>query len=128
MSSAVGSARGSPSPMTNILEVFDPALGTWSTRAPMPTVRGGINGIAVNNRFFVFGGEGPNGVFDEMEMYVASQNRWYELEPLPVPVHGVTGSAYVNGLIHLPGGGTSTGGSSGSTNHQVFWVGGLASD
>jgi len=28
----------------------------------------------------------------------------------------------VNGWIHLPGGGTSTGGSSGATQHQVFWV------
>lgn len=116
---------GFTSAMTNILEVFDPALGTWSMRAPMPTVRGGINGIAVDGCFFVFGGEGPGGVFDEMEMYVSSQNRWYELEPLPVAVHGVTGSAYVNGFIHLPGGGTSTGGSSGSGIHQVFWVGGI---
>lgn len=118
-------AAGFTSAMTNILEVFDPELGTWSTRAPMPTVRGGINRIVVDGCFFVFGGEGPNGVFDEMEMYVSGQNKWYQLEPLPVAVHGVTGSAYVNGFIHLPGGGTSTGGSSGSGLHQVFWVGGV---
>jgi len=118
-------AAGFTSTMTNILEVFDPALGSWSTHAPMPTVRGGINGIAVDGCFFVFGGEGPGGVFEQMEMYVAAQNKWYQLEPLPVPVHGVTGSAYVNGFIHLPGGGTATGGSSGSGIHQVFWVGGI---
>ena len=116
---------GFTSLMTNILEVFDPATSMWSTRAPMPTTRGGINGIAVDGCFFVFGGEGPNGVFDEMEMYVQSQNRWYSLESLPVAVHGVTGAAFVNGWIHLPGGGTSTGGSSGSRLHQVFWVGGV---
>jgi N-acetylneuraminic acid mutarotase len=116
---------GFTSPMTNILEVFDPSLGKWSTGAPMPTIRGGINGVAVDGCFFVFGGEGPDGVFDEMEMYVASQDRWYELEPLPVAVHGVTGAAFVNGFIHLPGGGTSTGGSSGSATHQVFWLGGI---
>jgi hypothetical protein len=75
--------------------------------------------------FFVFGGEGPDGVFDEMEMYVSGQNKWYQLEPLPVAVHGVTGSAYVNGFIHLTGGGTSTGGTSGSGLHQVFWIGGI---
>jgi len=116
---------GFTSAMTNILEVFDPATTNWTTRAPMPTTRGGINGIAANGYFFVFGGEGPNGVFDEMEMYVPAQNRWYELEPLPIAVHGVTGSAFVNGWIHLPGGGTSTGGSSGATLHQVFWVDGI---
>lgn len=116
---------GFTSPMTNILEVFDPALNQWSTRAPMPTTRGGINGIAASSNFFVFGGEGPNGVFDEMEMYVPVQDRWYDLEPLPIAVHGVTGSAFINGWIHLPGGGTSTGGSSGATLHQIFWIEGI---
>jgi N-acetylneuraminic acid mutarotase len=119
---------GFTSPMTNALEVFDPALGHWTNAAPMPFARGGINGIAVGGCFFVFGGEGPIGggqtiVFSNMLMYASSQDRWYELESLPTPVHGVTGAAYVDGFIHLPGGGTSTGGSSGSTIHQVFRVG-----
>lgn len=116
---------GFTTPMTNILEVFDPMTGMWSTRAPMPTTRGGINGIALDGCFFVWGGEGPNGVFEQHEMYVPALNRWYGVEPLPVAVHGVTGAAFVNGWIHLPGGGTATGGSSGSTIHQVFWVGGI---
>jgi hypothetical protein len=118
-------------PMTNILEVFDPATSMWRTNAPMPTTRGGINGIVANGCFFVWGGEGPsgppnpNGMFNQMEMYVATLDRWFRLEPLPTAVHGVTGAAFVNGWIHAPGGGTSTGGSSGSIIHQVFWVGGL---
>jgi hypothetical protein len=116
---------GFTSAMTNILEVFDPVTQEWSTRAPMPTTRGGINGIAVDSCFFVWGGEGPNGVFNQMEMYHAPMNRWYRLEALPVAVHGVTGAAFVNGYIHVPGGGTSTGGSSGSQIHQVFWVGNI---
>jgi hypothetical protein len=37
-----------------------------------------------------------------------------------VPVHGVTGAAFLGGWIHLPGGGTSRVGSSGSTIHQVY--------
>jgi len=120
---------GFGSRMTNALEMFEPASGQWSTRAPMPTTRGGINGIAVDGCFFVWGGEGPagpdnpNGMFNQMEMYHAVMNRWYRLEPLPVAVHGVTGAAFVNGFIHAPGGGTSTGGSSGSLIHQVFWAG-----
>lgn len=118
-------AAGFTSPMTPVLEMFDPSTSEWTIRAPMPTTRGGINGIVANGYFFVFGGEGPNGVFDEMEMYVPAQDRWYELEPLPIAVHGVTGSAFVNGWIHLPGGGTATGGSSGATLHQVFWADGI---
>ncbi len=122
---------GFSSAMTNVLEMFDPDSRQWATRAPMPTTRGGINGIAVHGRFFVWGGEGPTGaanptgMFNQMEMYVAPMDRWYRLEPLPVAIHGVTGAAFVDGWIHAPGGGTSTGGSSGSTLHQVFWVEGV---
>ena len=118
---------GFTSPMTNVLEVFDPALGTWSTKAPMLQNRGGINGIAVNGNFFVWGGEGPNGVFADNDVYISASNKWHHLQSLPIPVHGVTGGAYLNGWIHAPGGGTSQGGSSGSTNHQVFWVQGIIS-
>jgi N-acetylneuraminic acid mutarotase len=114
---------GFTSPMTAILEVYDPATRIWTTNAPMPTVRGGINGIVANGYFFVFGGEGPNGMFAQHEMFVPSLNRWFRLESLPTAVHGVTGAAYINGWIHLPGGGHQIGGSSGSTLHQVFWVG-----
>ncbi|HKS37717.1 MAG TPA: kelch repeat-containing protein [Verrucomicrobiae bacterium] len=118
---------GFTSTMTNVLEVYDPATGLWSTQAPMPTTRGGVNGIAVDGCFFVWGGEGPNGVFHENEMFVPALNRWYRLESLPIHIHGVTGAAFVNGWIHAPGGGTDVGGSSGSTIHQVFWVGGICS-
>jgi hypothetical protein len=38
---------------------------------------------------------------------------------MPIPVHGVYGSAFVGGLIWVPGGGTSIGGNFGSTQHQV---------
>jgi N-acetylneuraminic acid mutarotase len=116
---------GFTSAMTNILEVYDPSTRQWSTRSPMPTVRGGINGIAVRDLFFVFGGEGPNGVFDEMEVYSQALDKWYQLEPLPTAVHGVTGSTFLNGWIHLPGGGIATGGSSGATLHQVFYIDGI---
>ena len=116
---------GFNSPMTAVLEVYDPTTGLWTSAASLPTPRGGVNGIAADGKFFVFGGEGPNGMFDDMDMYVPSLNRWFRLESLPVAVHGVTGAAFLDGWIHLPGGGTSTGGSSGSTIHQVFRVEGI---
>lgn len=115
---------GVGSEMTDIVEVYDPATRTWSRGASMPTVRAGVNGIAARGCIYVFGGEGndadPRGIFPQNEVYNPRTNTWQSLEPIPTPVHGVTGAAYIDGLIHLPGGGVSRGGSSGSTIHQAF--------
>jgi hypothetical protein len=85
--------------------------------------RSGLNGISVNGCFHTFGGEHPSagssGVFPNHEMYDPITNKWTRLPDIPIPVHGVTGMAYINGWIHLPGGGTRKGGSSGSKHHQV---------
>jgi N-acetylneuraminic acid mutarotase len=115
---------GVGSEMTNVLEVYDPASGVWSQAAPMPTTRAGINGIAARGCFYVWGGEGndadPRGVFPQNEVYDPRTDSWQSLEPIPTPVHGVTGAAYLDGWIDLPGGGISRGGNSGSTIHQAF--------
>lgn len=115
---------GHRSKVTNVLEVFDPQARAWTTRRPMPTARGGVNGIAANGCLHVFGGEGndadPKGLFPQHEVYNPVTDSWQSLEPMPVPVHGVTGAAFIDGWIHLPGGGTARGGSSGSKIHQVF--------
>jgi len=65
----------------------------------------------------VFGGEGtddePNGVFPDHDVYNPMTDEWRELAPMPmpmpmpIPVHGVTGAAFIGGLIDLPGGGVS---------------------
>jgi hypothetical protein len=41
------------------------------------------------------------------------------LEPVPIPVRGVTGPAFFGRWMHLPGGGTASSGRRGSTVHQV---------
>jgi hypothetical protein len=41
-------------------------------------------------------------------------------EPMPIPVHGVTGAVFIHGLIYLPGGGNQIGGASGTLLHQVY--------
>jgi N-acetylneuraminic acid mutarotase len=112
-------------PMTDQLSVFDPVLGTWSAAAPMLRPRGGVNGVAAFGCFFVWGGEGadigePNNVFPDHDVYSPLTNTWTELPDLPTPVHGVTGAAFFDGLIYMPGGGTAQGGSSGSTIFQVY--------
>jgi N-acetylneuraminic acid mutarotase len=115
---------GVGSEMTDIVEVFDPSTGAWSRAASMLAPRAGINGVAARGCFYTFGGEGndadPRGIFAQNEVYDPRTDTWSSLEPIPTPVHGVTGAAFLNGWIHLPGGGTTRGGNSGNTIHQVF--------
>ena len=113
------------SPMTDALDVFDPATGEWTRMANLLRPRGGVNGVAAYGCFYVWGGEGSNtgeanNVFPDHDVYNPVTDQWTALAPMPTPVHGVTGAAFVNGLIYMPGGGTQQGGSSGSNIFQVY--------
>ena len=101
-------------------EVYDPATGTWSVAAPMLRARSGINGVMADGCFHVWGGEEGAGMFPEHDYYDPAADIWSRLADMPVPVHGVTGAAFIDGLIHVPGGGTEVGGSSGSLHNQVY--------
>jgi N-acetylneuraminic acid mutarotase len=115
---------GFQSPQTAAVEMYDPATNSWSARASMPKPRGGLNGIAAHGCIHAFGGEGntgaPFGLHADHDVYNPTTNTWTSLPRMPTAIHGVTGLAFVNGLIYLPGGGTSQGGNSGSLIHQVY--------
>lgn len=115
---------GFRSERTHVMEVYDPITNQWSKRAPMLRPRGGVNGIFANGCFHLFGGEGnpehPYGIYPDHDYYNPKTDSWHRLENMPIAVHGVTGMAFIKGLIHLIGGGTTQGGSSGTTLHQVY--------
>ena len=115
---------GALAPQTAAVEVYDPATNSWSARAAMPKPRGGLNGIAAHGCIHVFGGEGNPAGFPGMhadhDVYNPITDTWTSLAPMPTPIHGVTGLAFLNGLIYLPGGGTALGGNTGSLIHQVY--------
>jgi N-acetylneuraminic acid mutarotase len=106
--------------MTTAHEVFDPQTKTWTTAAPMLRARSGMNGVMARGCFHIWGGEGPGGMFPDHDYYDARTNTWTRIADMPFPVHGVYGSAFVEGLIWVPGGGTDIGGSNGGTQHQVY--------
>ena len=101
-------------------EVFDPQTRAWTTAAPMLSGRSGINGVTARGCFHVWGGEAPSGMTPQHEYYDPRTNQWASLRNMPVPVHGVVGSAFVNGLIWVTGGGTAVGGASGSLLNQSY--------
>ena len=106
--------------MTTAHEIYDPQSGTWTTAAAMLRARSGMNGVMARGCFHVWGGEGPAGMFPDHDYYDPRTNEWIRLRDMPIPVHGVYGSAFVNGVIWASGGGTSIGGSFGSSYNQVF--------
>jgi N-acetylneuraminic acid mutarotase len=101
-------------------EVFDPQTRSWTTAAPMPSGRSGINGVMARGCFHVWGGEGPAGMTPQHEYYDPRTNQWSSLRNMPIPIHGVVGSAFVDGLIWVTGGGTQVGGGSGSLHNQTY--------
>ncbi len=115
---------GFESAMTSVVEVYDPATNLWTVRAPMLRARGGLNAVVAHGYIHAFGGEGakdtPSGVFADHDVYDPARDAWIKLPPMPMPVHGVTGCSFINGLIHLTGGGVSEGGATGGFQHQVF--------
>jgi hypothetical protein len=106
--------------MTTAHEVFNPQTRTWTTAAPMLRARSGMNGVVARGCFHVWGGEGPAGMFADHDYYDPRTNQWLRLADMPIPVHGVYGSAFVDGLIWVPGGGIHIGGVHGSLQNQVF--------
>jgi uncharacterized protein (TIGR03437 family) len=111
---------GFQSPQSDAIEFYDPRTNTWAAGAPMPKPRGGVNVAEAYGCIHVFGGEFATGVHAEHDIYNPVTNQWTAVGHLPTPVHGVTGAYLADGLIYLPGGGTSQGGSSGSRIHQVY--------
>ncbi|MET0396762.1 MAG: kelch repeat-containing protein [Longimicrobiaceae bacterium] len=105
---------------TTAHEVFDPQTRTWTTAAPMLSGRSGINGVMARGCFHVWGGEAPTGMTPQHEYYDPRTNQWSSLPNMPIPIHGVVGSAFVDGLIWVAGGGTQIGGSFGSLFNQVY--------
>ena len=107
--------------------VYHPAADRWRTLADLPPARNHLAAAAIDGRLHIIGGRFGAGFRSEMtdalEVYDPATDCWRRLAPLPVPVHGVTGAAFIDGWVHLPGGGTRRGGSSGSTLHRVFRAG-----
>ncbi|HYW31508.1 MAG TPA: hypothetical protein VE869_08385 [Gemmatimonas sp.] len=101
-------------------EVFDPVTRTWTTAAPMLRGRSGMNGVVARGCWHVWGGESPTGMTPDHDYYDPRTNNWFSLAAMPIPVHGVVGAAFVDGLIRAVGGGTNVGGAFGSRLNQTY--------
>jgi N-acetylneuraminic acid mutarotase len=111
---------GFQSEKTTAFEVFEPKARRWAVAAPMLRGRSGMNGVMAHGCFHVWGGEHATGMFPDHDVYDPRADKWVKLPDMPVPVHGVTGASFVDGLIWVTGGGTSNGGNSGTRLNQTY--------
>lgn len=97
--------------MSVATERYDPATDTWSTGAPMPTMRAGLGVASDGDVIYVVGGERFMGAAETLaavERYSPVDDQWSALPPLPVARHGVA-AAYLDGALYALGGSISAG-------------------
>lgn len=91
-------------PRINVLEVYDPANDTWTTKAPMPTSRAFIAAEGISGRLYVVGGALNGDVITAaLEVYDPATNSWSTKVPMPTPRYGLT-SGFIGGRLYAVGG------------------------
>jgi len=105
-------------------EMFDPATGAWTPRAPMPTGRRTMVVGLLDGKAQVMGGEGgagQPGTFPQNEQYDPVANTWRTLKPMPTARHGAVAGT-IGGVVYIVGGGAVTGSSFSALNETFTFA------
>jgi N-acetylneuraminic acid mutarotase len=101
------------------VEMYDPALNLWETRASLPEPVHHAAAAVVGDRLFVFGGYTGGRVrwtaLDSVYEFVPSRERWEPRAAMPTP-RGALAVAVLNGRVHVLGGS----GDSVSNAHEIY--------
>lgn len=91
-----------------ILDLKNLQRGWKTSKAKMPTPRGGVATGVIGKKVYIFGGEGniqaASGVFNETESYDTATDCWEKSIPMKIPRHG-TYAVGVGKKVYIPGGG-----------------------
>jgi hypothetical protein len=90
--------------------VYDPAMGTWTSKTPMPTPRQVFAAGVVNGLLYAIGGD-PGGGFPQTavnEVYDPTTDSWTTDAPMPTARYAVA-TGVINGTIYVVGGATGFG-------------------
>lgn len=86
-----------------IVEVFDPANGSWGPGPALNRARGGFGATVWNGKIVVAGGEVLGGLETLDSVEVLEGGSWVDLEPMPVALHGNAVAAVQGRLLVLGG-------------------------
>ena len=82
-------------------------LPVWDTHTPMPTERTSTSVVAMDEKIYVIGGAEIEFVMTRplnvVEVYDTKKDFWYEIAPLPLPLHHPAAAAY-DGKLYVVGG------------------------
>ncbi len=95
------SSAGGAGPFVDTVYAYDPVTAAWSTRAPMPTQRGGGAAAVVAGKIYVAGGRPPRG--SDFAVYDPVSDSWRTLPDLPTQRNHV-GAAAIDGKVYVVGG------------------------
>jgi len=78
---------------TNVNEVYDPTIDTWTNKAPMPMARSWACATVVGDRIYLFGGD-PDEKLNQV--YDPATDSWTTMSPIPTAV-----TKYVSGSVFV---------------------------
>jgi hypothetical protein len=90
-----------------LVEEYHPAMGTWSAKTSSTFGHAGHTSCVVNNKIYVFGGDGGQGWHADSEVYDPSTDTWSMIEAIPTDTNvgkGLQASAALNDVVYLFGG------------------------
>lgn len=80
----------------------------WFSLENMPTARGSMAAVVVEDQIFVLGGENESGILDKVEVFATESGAWSVREPMPWAAAGIQAAALGN-KIYIPGGRLASG-------------------
>lgn len=92
--------------VTNLLEVYDSATDTWTTKTPMPTARFAMASGVIAGKLYVAGGSTSCGAClgtSTLEVYDPATDTWMTKASMPT-ARGHTDGAVINGKLYVVGG------------------------
>jgi N-acetylneuraminic acid mutarotase len=89
----------------SVVEAYNPANDTWTTKASMPTARYQFAVEVVDGILYAVGGNtnGPNGILNTVEAYNPVSDTWITATPMPT-ARTLPGVGVINGVLYVTGG------------------------
>ena len=82
---------------------FDPATGSWTEKAPLPTARSAGGTAELGGKIYVAGGQRGGLTVNDFAVFDPATNTWMELPSMPTPRNHLTAQA-LDGKFYAIGG------------------------